>query len=181
MAWFFKFQLVGLAAALLLLALAIVGNLGGYCIVETHSVPAGLWQAHKVPIRRGVIVRFCPPDTPLFRNFQQRGYIPKSGSCPGNFTSFLKPVAALPGDTIVLSQSGVSVNGQLIPNSRPMRQDPKGRPITPYPAGTYHVPPNTVWLVSHYHPASLDARYFGPLPIRLIQSPMHPVWVEKTP
>lgn len=161
--------------------LLIFGFVGmGYCIVYTHSIPDGIWQKTQAPLRHGQIVSFCPPNTPVFRLFKERGYA-REGNCPGNYRQFLKPIAALPGDTVEVSEAGVRVNGRLLRNSKQLKQDSVGRPMPDYPYGTYHVAPNTIWLVSHYIPESADARYFGPISMSAIISPMKPVWVAYKP
>lgn len=156
-------------------------NAMGFCLNETTSVPKGLWQATQAPLTHGQIVSFCPPDNALFQLFKKRGYAPERDDCPGRYTRFLKPIAALPGDTVEVSEVGIRVNGKLLRNSKPLKQDALGRPFPIYPLGTYKVAPHTVWLVSHYVPNSVDARYFGPLPMSAIQSPMKPIWTEYAP
>ena len=42
----------------------------------------------------------------------------------------LKRVVALAGDVVSVSSSGVSINGQLLPNSAPLFDDEAGRPLT---------------------------------------------------
>ena len=42
----------------------------------------------------------------------------------------LKRVVALAGDEVSVSSSGVSINGQLLPNSAPLFDDEAGRPLT---------------------------------------------------
>jgi len=155
-------------------------TLFGFAYNRTHSCPTGLYQAYNTPLKKGVIVQFCPPTTPMIKMWKQRGYLPKwDGPCAGRLGTFLKPIAALPGDTITLSKSGATVNGYYIANSAPQYEDPRHRPLIPYPFGTYTVKPGQVWLISHFVPDSMDARYFGPLEISRIESPMRKVYPFK--
>jgi type IV secretory pathway protease TraF len=41
----------------------------------------------------------------------------------------------------------------------------------------YHVPGDTVWLLSAHDPRSFDSRYFGAVPVASIQGIAHPIWV----
>jgi conjugative transfer signal peptidase TraF len=144
----------------------------------TSSVPTGLYQAYKTPLKHGVIVSFCMPASSMLHEWKKRGYLlgEHKGTCENGYVPFLKPIAALAGDRITLSSKGATVNGHLIPNSKPLTKDEKHRPLTPYPFGTYTVQPGQVWLISHYIPNSMDGRYFGPLPISVINSPIRRIW-----
>lgn len=133
----------------------------GFRINLTSSVPVGLYQVrpnHGV-LKRGQIVWFCPPDTPQFRKARDAGIV-SPGDCPGNYLHWFKPVAALPGDIVVLSRGGVSVNGKLLANSKPREKSLTGRSIRPV-YGTFKVQAGTVWLISTYDVRSFDSRYLG--------------------
>jgi type IV secretory pathway protease TraF len=41
----------------------------------------------------------------------------------------------------------------------------------------YHVPADTVRLLSGHDPRSFDSRYFGAVPVASIQGIAHPIWV----
>jgi conjugative transfer signal peptidase TraF len=84
----------------------------------------------------------------------------------------MKPIAALPGDTVEVELDGVRVNGLFIANSKPITVDPKGRSMHPR-LGRFKVNPGEVWLVSHFHPKSFDSRYFGPIPIKYLRAQAH--------
>ena len=86
----------------------------------------------------------------------------------------LKQVAAMPGDSVMLSADGVRVNGTLRPDSRPLATDSKGRILNHWPFGLYLVTSGQVWLVSSSS-RSFDSRYFGPIPVSQIKSTVHPV------
>lgn len=149
---------------LVLVGLWVACYWAGFRINLTPSVPVGVYQLHRLqgPLKRGDIVWFCPPETPLFREVRDKwGDIPH-GDCPGGYMHMFKPVAALPGDTVTVTRQGVLVNGRWLPNSQPMKKTSKGHKLNPA-FGRYNVQPGTVWLVSSYHPQSFDSRYFGPV------------------
>ena len=79
-----------------------------------------------------------------------------------------------PGDVVVLSKSGLQVNGKLLGNTAPRSQDSNARPLPHYPFGTYRVGSGTVWVASSYHPLSFDSRYFGPISTSIIRHRLKP-------
>jgi conjugative transfer signal peptidase TraF len=168
-----------LAGATLFLLSCFFLSHAGYRINWTPSVPQGIWKVDDLtgPLQRGQIVSICPPDTAIFQMARSRNYL-ACGSCPGNYVSLLKPVAAIAGDLVAVSSQGIVVNGVLLPNSKAPTQDSVGRPMEPVKAGIYTVKPGTVWLVSTY-PHSFDSRYFGPLPSANILGTAKPVWVKR--
>jgi conjugative transfer signal peptidase TraF len=89
----------------------------------------------------------------------------------------MKPAVARAGDSLRLSEKGMTVNGRALPNSVPLLKDTANRPLSPWPYGTYTVQPGTVWVVSDYHSRSFDSRYFGPIPEGLIKNHLRPLLV----
>ncbi len=140
----------------------------GFKIIISPSVPMGLWHVEKIsrPLRRGDFVWWCPPDTPTFRQARARGYL-QPGDCPGNYLHIMKPVAAIPGDTVAITKTGVFVNGKFLKNSVPQAFDNKGRPLIGK-LGRFQIQSGTVWLISSFHSHSYDSRYFGPVSIRQV-------------
>jgi conjugative transfer signal peptidase TraF len=117
-------------------------------------------------VRRGDLVEACPPIGAA-RAARALGYAP-AGSCPGPIIPFLKLVAAVGGDTVRTSASGVAVNGRLLPNSVPQRlQD--GRWIIAPPFGARRISAGQVWLYGS-SPRSLDSRYFGPVALSEVRN-----------
>jgi conjugative transfer signal peptidase TraF len=165
-------------------ALSLIFSLGiclaiesGYKIILSPSVPMGLWHVSKLtrPLRRGDFVWFCPPDTPLFRQARERGYL-QSGDCPGNYLHLMKPVAAIAGDVVEILPDGIRINGEEQPNSRSMTQDTLGR-LMKSQLGHFTIQPSRAWLLSSFHPYSYDSRYFGAIPVRQAAGYALPVWV----
>jgi conjugative transfer signal peptidase TraF len=169
----------GMVGALMMASLA-GANVAGLRINSTPSMPRGLWRvvANDTALRHGEIVTICPPDTKVIRLGAARGYIP-AGRCPGGYEPLVKPIAATADDEVAVSVAGVTVNGQPVPGTAQLVHDSAGRPLLPFPTGTYHVPPGQVWLLSGHDPRSFDSRYFGPVPVANVQGVARPVWVAR--
>jgi conjugative transfer signal peptidase TraF len=163
-----------LAANVIALAgLWLAGEPDLFTLNTTKSIPLGLYRlTHKDTDPLAV---FCATGE-QFAVATARGYLAHSHSCENNFMPMIKPIVARPGDTVTVSQNGISVNGSLLPNSRAEAFDHLHRPLEAWPNGTYHVMQNTVWVVSSYSEHSFDSRYFGPISTRLIQHHAHPIW-----
>lgn len=147
-------------AAYSLMALGLA-TASGITINWTPSIPVGLWQQTRItgPVRPGDIIRICPPSDP-----QTQRYVERGGFCPGNVLPYDKPVAAVAGDIVTTSGRGsLFINGKPFLGSAPLPTDTAGRPLKPYPEGTYVVPVGQVWVISTSNPGSYDSRYFGPL------------------
>ena len=173
------FAVCGAAGALVMAALASA-DAAGLRFNLTPSMPRGLWRVvvRDTPLRRGEVVVLCPPDTGPVRLGAARGYIP-AGRCPGGYEPLVKPIAAMAGDVVAVSPSGVTVNGQPVPGTAPLARDSAGRPLPAVPAGVYPVPPGDVWLLSGHDPRSFDSRYFGPAPVANVQGVARPLWVAR--
>lgn len=148
----------------------------GFRFNFTSSIPPGLYftQSVAAPIQRGQIASLCPPDTVYFRHMREKRSI-YAGNCPGNYLHWLKPVIAVPGDVVRVTEQGVSVNGRLLANTRPLLKTPSGEQL-PRLRGEFPVQQETVWVVSSFNPLSLDSRYFGAIPIRQIDRTAIPVF-----
>jgi conjugative transfer signal peptidase TraF len=167
-------------------ALSLIFSLGiclaiesGYKIILSPSVPMGIWHVSKLtlPLRRGDFVWFCPPDTPVFRQARERGYL-QPGDCPGNYLHLMKPITAIAGDTVQVGLNGIRVNGKLSLNSMPLSRDSRAR-VLKHQSGPFKVQPGTIWVVSSFHLFSYDSRYFGPIELCQVSGESHPVWVLK--
>ena len=141
------------------------------------SMPAGLWRIEtaSTSIEPGQIVSVCLPAWPASMAVE-RGYIGR-GECPTDVEPLIKPVVAVAGDEIVVSESGLSVNGRAIEGTAQRRLDTVGRPLWLMPAGTYDVSPGSIWVASGHDPRSFDSRYFGPVPTDNVRGIAVPVFV----
>lgn len=163
-------------AASVSVAAVIAAHVAGITINTTPSMAIGLWRRTDEPIQRGVVVIDCPPPTQTLQLGRDRDYLGR-GTCPSGYEPLLKPIAAVPGDTIVVRPDGVMVvNGTALPNSRSLYHDDAGRALFGYPPGIYPVAPGEVWLISTYSPRSFDSRYLGPVPISSIRGAVTPLW-----
>ena len=86
-----------------------------------------------------------------------------------------KLIAALPGDTVRLSDQALIVNGAEFPASASATTDREGRAMHKFPRGTYIVSPHEAWLISTFNPRSWDSRYYGPIPLENIRSVVRPL------
>jgi conjugative transfer signal peptidase TraF len=164
---------MGLFAALILCA-----HSAGLRVNESPSLPIGIWHISPLvgTLRRGDIVSFCPPDTPVFREAWRRGYV-GAGHCEGGYEPLLKPVAAIAGDRVSGTDDGISINGRLIAGSKSLNRDGLGRTLTSPGAHDVVVAKGEVWVISSYNPLSFESRYFGPVPISSIEGLAHPLFV----
>jgi type IV secretory pathway protease TraF len=83
----------------------------------------------------------------------------------------MKHVAAVPGDTVIVTPSGSYINGKLWPNSAIPAQTYGYRP---YPFGTYTLEPGQFWLLGA-GADSWDSRWIGPVPDDLIANNITPL------
>ena len=147
-------------------------TVAGIRINDSPSLPVGLYL---VTTRYGANqVEFCP--TGAFAQLAiARGYR-DAGSCSDGGAPLLKPVVARIGDIVEVSAAGLAVNGNLLPNTAPMKHDTKNRPLTPWPSGRYSVAEDSVWVASSYDARSFDSRYFGPVPLNWVRNYVRP-WI----
>jgi conjugative transfer signal peptidase TraF len=113
-----------------------------------------------------MIVSFCPPAV---------AHRASTGSnrlrCPNGSAPFLKPIVALPGDLVSVSDQWVAVNGRRIKGTERIGDVQ----IPRIAIGDYRVPADHVWLVSNHHPRSFDSRYFGAVKVSAILGLAKPV------
>ena len=171
----------GFLAAGLVLVAGGYARSAGYRLNTTSSLPMGIWRTASVAhLARGDVVTFCPPATAPFELAHWRGYL-APGACPSGYEIMMKPVAALPGDTVTVSAAGIAVDGKPLPNSHLLARDYEGRPLKAVAPGTYTVPAGEMWVVSSFNARSYDSRYFGPVPIAAVHAQAHPILIDETP
>ena len=155
----------------------------GLVLNYTHSVPLGIYREIAdpagTPHSPAPYVFFCP-DVRWPSMKGQPNYRDPMHTCPDGFSPLIKPVVAWPGDTVEISAAGIVVNGQPLPNTATINRDSTGRQLHPFPAGTYHVQTDELWVVSSFSPRSFDSRYFGPIPLRSVHSWIRPLLVERS-
>lgn len=157
---------------------AIPLYLAGYRINETDSLPPGIWRivGSQGVAQRGDIVNFCPPNTDALAVARARGYL-HDGPCIGGLEPLFKPVVAVAGDRVEVTDAGIRVNGSLVANSAPIAVDGRGDPMPHIERGLYRVEPGQAWMVSSYTAYSFDSRYFGPVDLSAVAGKAIPVWI----
>lgn len=146
----------------------------GLRVNTTKSIPVGIYRLADVPVGKGEYVIFCPPQTALFDEARERGYI-GAGFCPGNYGYMMKRVLATANDRIVSTEEGVTVNGHLLPLSQPLEWDKAGRKMARYPFRDYKLRLSELLLMSDVSATSFDGRYFGPVKESQIKSVIEPL------
>lgn len=171
-----KFTLA-IAAVGIPAALTVTSGLCGVRLNLTNSVPIGFYVITTAPDAK--FVEFCLPE-PFGTLSVQRGYRERSRfGCPDGAEPLLKPVAAKIGDVVVMSSTGMLVDGAFIPHTAPLRADTAGRPISSWPFGVYAVRPDTIWVASSFNTHSFDSRYFGPIATSSILHRLRPLWTSQ--
>jgi len=157
----------------------------------SESLPVGLYWTGSLPqpginagestsgtlgsdlsLEVGMIVSACLPPQ-VATSALDRGYLPE-GSCPSGVAPVGKIIAALPGDTIDVTDSGSFVNGALLPKSAPLLHDSKRRAM-PRLRGRFILPVETAWLYSRHSPRSFDSRYYGAVPLSGVRGQLFPL------
>jgi conjugative transfer signal peptidase TraF len=174
-----RFALAAWMLAALLAGLALAARLAGLRVSFSASAPAGIWHVSALApqqVTRGALVAICPPARPIVLAMREQGYL-HPGPCPQTHTTpFIKPVAAIAGDTVTVTAGGaLSVNGRVLAGSAPQANVPA------WPPGTYRVRPGEVWLLSRYSAGSFDSRYFGPVPLSQLRGQVAPFLVAGDP
>jgi conjugative transfer signal peptidase TraF len=167
-----RFVTAAVVAAAAVIAGHTLARVAGIFVSMTPSMARGLWRQSDQPLKRGDVVIACPPATHVLQLGADRGYL-GGGDCPTRYEPLIKPIAAMPGDTVVVRSDGViEVNGTALQNSRSLSRDGVGRPLPGVPPpGTYAVASGQVWLISSYSPRSFDSRYLGPVPTAASAAP----------
>ncbi len=158
-----------IACAAVLGLMAAWGDNAGYRLNLTPSEPVGLWRITRGGIpRRGEYVGFCAPVA--------RYPFLEAGKCANGLMPFVKEIVGVPGDRIVETGNGVTVDGRGLPESRPHRRARDGTRL-PQWHGHMTLGPGRYWTYGSGDPEwSFDSRYFGPLPRGRIRFVAHPVW-----
>jgi conjugative transfer signal peptidase TraF len=155
--------------------------LGGYTLGlrwnATSSMARGLWRvtAFHHPVRSEDVV-LCLPEA-AGRLGRARGYL-DAGDCPGETEPLIKTLAAVPGDRVVVSGDGITINGTPVPGSKPLPRDDLGRPLTAADPGIYVVGDGEAWIIGGNDRRSFDSRYYGPVPLVGIRGRAVPLLVS---
>ena len=133
------------------------------------SVPLGLYAVHPAgTLQTGELLVVTPPET-LATFLDERRYLPKG-------IPLLKHIAALPGQTVCRMGDTISIDGITV--GAALDRDHLGRSL-PVWQGCRVIAAGEVFLMNRQSVASLDGRYFGPLPIMTIVGRADPIWIEE--
>ena len=133
------------------------------------SVPVGLYAVlspNELTVGELVVAR--PPE-PLAVILAAGHYLPRG-------VPLIKHVGALPGQTVCRHGATVSVDGAV--QAGALLRDHAGR-LLPAWTGCRSIVQGEVFLLNPSEPASLDSRYFGPLPSTAVIGRAVPLWVEE--
>jgi conjugative transfer signal peptidase TraF len=159
------------ATALAVMAIATTrkpGEAPRFVWNASGSVPTGLYRvrpAHDLAVATLVVA--YPPE-PLATWLAEGRYLPRG-------VPLLKPVLALPGQTVCRAGPVITVGERNVGAARD--QDHSGRPL-PVWQGCRAIGAGEVFLMNPDEPASLDGRYFGPLSIAAIAGLAEPLWTS---
>jgi conjugative transfer signal peptidase TraF len=132
----------------------------------SESVPTGLYGVQ--PARRllvtDLVVAF-PPE-PLATFLAEGGYLPRG-------VPLIKRILALPQQ--IVCQKDLLITVDAIEMGAARERDRRGR-LLPVWQGCRAVRHGEVFLMNWDEPASLDSRYFGPIPLTAIVGRAAPLW-----
>ncbi len=132
------------------------------------SVPIGLYAVRSVGTPRVAELVVAQPPEPLATFLADGRYLP-------NGVPLIKHIAALQGQTVCRNGTAVTVDGRVVAEAR--KRDHAGHQL-PFWSGCRNIAPGEVFLLNASEPASLDGRYFGPLPASSIVGRAVPLWTD---
>jgi len=132
-----------------------------FIINITPSEPLGIYKIHVLQnaelIHRRDIVAVCLPSQYQDLGLKQ-GYLLSGIRC-GKTAPLIKTVIAIPGDTVILKNNEITVNGKVLPYATKYI-DSHSRKLEVFPRGIYKNI-KTYWLIGTNDPNSWDSRYWG--------------------
>jgi conjugative transfer signal peptidase TraF len=142
------------------------------------SVPMGFyWRSND--FHRGDVVEVCATDAIVAEGLT-RGYLwGMGGPCYHHSFPLVKYLAAVGGDTVDVSASGISINAQPWPNSALRHFDANGQPIVQWIRyGHFRLAADRV-LVLGSHPQSWDSRVWSAIPVASVRYRWSPLLTVK--
>lgn len=161
-------------AAMALSGFIVIAFAAGIRINTSSSLPLGIYVVTTDPAAK--LIEFCPIE-PFASQSSERGYRTRGTACHDGAVPLLKPIVAVEGDSVTVSEDGISVNGHLLPKTAPLIADRARRQLQPWPIGEYRVETGQVWVASTYSFASYDSRYMGPVQTSQIRGRLRPLWL----
>jgi conjugative transfer signal peptidase TraF len=132
----------------------------------SESVPIGLYAVHPVDGLRVTDLVVAMPPEPLASMLAAGGYLPLG-------VPLIKRILALRGQTVCRNDLLISVDGIEMGAAREL--DHRGR-LLPVWRGGRTIQDSQIFLMNWDEPASLDGRYFGPIPSSAIVGRAEPLW-----
>jgi conjugative transfer signal peptidase TraF len=132
----------------------------------SESVPLGLYRVQPADTLAVTDLVVAAPPEPLANFLAQRTYLPLG-------VPLIKRVLALPGQSVCREDLLISVDGIAMGTALP--RDRRGR-VLPIWRGCRAIAQGEVFLMNWDEPASLDGRYFGPIPSSSIIGRAEPLW-----
>lgn len=129
-----------------------------FSINTTDSLPEHLFykesRVRDITLQHNDYVRLCPLYSKVADFYRIFDYKKDTGNCDNGQLAFLKKIAAVPGDNVIVDKNGISVNGKLIINTKALSSKArhfefKGKV------------PKDSYLVYTDHKEGYDSRYFG--------------------
>jgi conjugative transfer signal peptidase TraF len=158
--------LFAMAGAIGLLAFASFKPLPVLVWNASQSAPIGLYYVQPVGVLSVTTLVLAMPPEPLASSLARGGYLPHG-------VPLLKRILALPGQSVCRDGFVVSVDGVNVGTAH--ERDRRGR-VLPVWQGCRTIADGEVFLMNWDEPASLDSRYFGPIPISAIIGRAEPLW-----
>ena len=147
-----QLNLVPLYVTLLALSVvatfAVTAKSSGIVLNVTGSMPGTVYKVGHG--EKGSLTSFCSPIP-----HPSIGH----GSCPDGSMPLIKRVVGVAGDLVTVTDDGVEINGQPVPNSKPLDLDTKGQDL-PHMRGIFVLKLGEIWTAGE-HSNSFDSRYFG--------------------
>ena len=166
--------MTGRATTLLAMAsaIAIMGTTAGpktaprFVWNVSESVPTGLYQVQPAGQLIVTTLVVAYPPEPLATFLADAGYLPHG-------VPLIKRILALTGQTVC--RTGLTIMVDRIEMGAARERDHRGRPLPAW-EGCRTVANDEVFLMNWDEPASLDGRYFGPIPLTAIVGRAEPLW-----
>ena len=164
-----RFRPLWVSLLVLAVLIGIMWLLAAHILFQvTGSLPRGLYLVSEAAaVEKGDLVLVDIPQS-VRALARRRGWIPQ-----GLRYHLMKPVAAVAGDRVEVSRSGVFINGQYFGPVQPC--DDVGLPL-PAATGDFELAQGEFFLAAK-DPRSFDSRYFGPVNHRHIRAVARPLAV----
>ena len=130
------------------------------------SAPIGLYYVQPAGALFVTTLVLAMPPEPLASSLARGGYLPRG-------VPLLKRILAVPGQSVCRHELIISVDGGNVGAAR--ERDSRGR-VLPVWQGCRTIADGEVFLMNWNEPASLDSRYFGPIPTSAIIGRAEPLW-----